>query len=130
MAILRKRQREFIAPFVLVSWLFAIFVSIANACGLNEYLGQAGPIQTAIVAAHAGSADDASPICDRYCADDLPLLAKVKGVQDPPTEQVLLVAATPGNALQAATAPVSPLLTRPDPPPGIAVNTRFARLAL
>jgi hypothetical protein len=131
MVVFRKRRRKFITPFILGLWLFAIFVSVAHACGLDEDLEHAGLNVTANVSGHDGSDDGGSPSCDKFCADDFPLLAKLKVVQDPPTGQALLVPTLVGESFQtAAAAPVPSLLPSLDPPPGIAVNIRFVRLAL
>jgi hypothetical protein len=130
MVVFRKRRRKFITPFILGLWLFAIFVSVAHACGLDEDLEHAGLNVTANVSGHDGSDDGGSPSCDKFCADDFPLLAKLKVVQDPPTGQALLVPTLVGEPFQTAAAPVPSLLPSLDPPPGIAVNIRFVRLAL
>ena len=130
MVVFRKRRRKFIAPFILALWLFAIFVSVAHACGLDEDLVHAGLNITANVSGHDGADDGGSPSCDKFCADDFPLLAKLKVVQDPPTGQALLVPTLVGESFQTAVAPVPSLLRSLDPPPAIAVSIRFVRRAL
>jgi hypothetical protein len=80
MVVFYKRQQKAITPFILAFWLFALFVSVAHACGLNEDLSRAAKPKP-----HIGSEDRASPACDKFCPDDLPILAKVKAVQDPLT---------------------------------------------
>ena len=32
-----RRRQKAIAPFILALWLFAIFVSVAHACGLDQH---------------------------------------------------------------------------------------------
>jgi hypothetical protein len=130
MVIFCKRRRKAIAPFVLAFWLFAIFVSVAHACGLDENLGQVGGSEVAKLGGHDGSNDGSLPSCDKFCAGDFPVLAKLKAVQDPPTGQALMAPAIAGESFQIAATPVPSLLPSPDPPPGIAVNIRFVRLAL
>jgi hypothetical protein len=130
MELLCKRRRKLITPFVLALWLFAIFVGVAHACGLDEDLGDSGLGKTVNVSGHDGSVGGASPCCDRLCADDFPVLAKLQAVQDPPTGQAVLAPAVIGESFQTAAAPVPSRLPSPDPPPGIAVNIRFVRLAL
>jgi|SRR6266487_3201867 len=125
-----KRRRKVIAPVVLALWSFAIFVSVAHACGLDERLGQAGGNNTVNAMANHGSDDGAVPNCDQFCADDIPLLAKLKAVQDSPTAQAMLVPALVGEVFQLIAAPVASLLPSPDPPRGIALHIRFIRLAL
>jgi hypothetical protein len=125
-----KRQRKALAPLVLALWLFALFVSVAHACGLDEHLSQMGQSEAAKVGGHDGSDDSASPTCDKFCSDDLPLLAKLKAVQDPPTGQALMGPPFVGELFQTPAAAVPSLLPSPGPPPGIAVYIRFVRLAL
>jgi hypothetical protein len=124
-----KRQRKTIAPFILAFWLFALFVSIAHACGLDEHLSHVGQSEAAMVGGHDGS-DGAFPACDKFCSDDLPVLAKLKAVQDPPTGHALMEPPFVGESFQTAVAAVPSLLPSPEPPPGIAVYIRFVRLAL
>jgi hypothetical protein len=130
MVIFCKRRRKAVTPFILAFWLFAIFVSVAHACGLDEDLRQAGRNEVAKVDVHDRSDDGASRACEKFCADDFPVLAKLKAVQDPPTGLALIVPSLVGESFQIAAAPVLSLLPGPDPPPGIAVNIRFVRLAL
>ena len=125
-----KRQRKVIAPLVLAFWLFALFVSVAHACGIDEDFGHAGLNKTVNVSEHDGWNDGASPSCDQFCADDFPVLAKLKAVQDPPTGQPLIGPSFVGESFQTTVVPIPSLLPSPDPPPGIAVYIRFARLAL
>lgn len=125
-----KRRRKAIAPLVLTLWLFAIFVSIAHACGLDEGFAYGAQHQAVNVAGHDTSNDGAPPACAKFCSDDLPILAKIKAVQDPPTGQALMVPPFVGESFQTTVAPLPPLLPLSHPPPSIAVNTRFVRLAL
>jgi hypothetical protein len=130
MVVFCKRQRKAIAPLVLAFWLFALFVSVAHACGLDEQFSHVGQSEAAKVAGHDTSDDGASPACDKFCSDDLPVLAKLKAVQDPPTGQALMGPPFVGESFQTTVAAVASLLLSPDPPLGIAVYIRFVRLAL
>ena len=130
MVVFCKRQRRAMAPLVLAFWLFALFVSVAHACGLDDQLSHVGQSEAAKVAGHDTSDDGVSPACDKFCSDDLPVLAKLKAVQDPPTGQVLMGPPIVGESFQTTVAAVASLLLSPDPPPGIAVYIRFVRLAL
>ena len=129
MVVFCKRQRKVIAPLVLALWLFALFVSVAHACGLDEQLSHVGQSEAAKVG-HDKSDDGASPACDKFCSDDLLVLAKLKAVQDPPAGQALLGLPFVGESFQTTVAAVPSLPPSPDPPPGIAVYIRFVRLAL
>lgn len=130
MGVFGKHRRKVLTPFILAFWLFAISVSVVHACGLDENIGDAGQGMAASMSSHDGSDDGASPACEKFCSDAFPVLTKLKAVQDPPTGQALLVPALVGESFRIAAAPVSSLLPSPDPPPGIAVNIRFVRLAL
>jgi hypothetical protein len=130
MSVLRKRNRKFIASFVLAFWVFAIFANVVHACTLDEDLGRPFHVAAAGVHGHDGSHDEGCPGCASLCADDLAVLAKLKAIQDPPTGQTLLTPAPLGDTFRIAASPVSSLLTSPVDPPAIAVNTRFVRLAL
>jgi len=129
MAVFGKRRRKDIAPFILAFWLFSLFVSVAHACGLDDNFDHNAPTEAAKIGGH-GLDEGASPGCEKFCSDDLPLLAKLRAVQDSPTGEVLTLAPFAANPFQVAVAPARSLLTSPDPPPGIAVNIRFVRLAL
>ena len=125
-----KRRRKNIAPLVLALWLFAIFVSVAHACGLDEELTYGAPSEAVNVVGHDRSDHDTSPACAKFCSDDFPLLAKLKAVQDPPAGQALLTPTFVSESFQTAPARVPMLLPWPRPSPSIAVNIRFVRLAL
>jgi len=125
-----KRRQKAIAPFILAFWLFAIFMSVAHACGLDDDFGYAGRSEAAQVGGHDGTDDGASSACDKFCSDDLAVLGKLKAVQDPPTGQAFVVPQVVGGSFQTTVTPAAWLLLSPDPPPGIDVNIRFVRLAL
>jgi hypothetical protein len=130
MVVFGKRRQKAIAPFILAFWLFAIFVSVAHACGLDEDIGHTYRSEAAMVGGHDGTDDGASSACDKFCSDDLAVLGKLKAVQDPPTGHAFVVPQFVGGSFQTTVAPVPSLLPSPDPPPGINVNIRFVRLAL
>ena len=131
MAVFNKSRRKAIAPVVLGVWIFALMTSIAHACGLLDQLERVG-IQNPIpaVAAHESPGDETLPACDKFCADDIPLLTKLKAVEDSPTGSALVIAAPIAPAIWLASAESTSVVHGPDPPPAIAVNTRFVRLAL
>lgn len=128
MGVFTRRRRKVLTPLVLASWLFAIAVSVAHACIVDDGLGQAGQSMSVSMNSHDGSDDGASPACQKFCSDDHPLLAKLKAVQDPPTGQALLAPALVGESFQIAAPPVPSLLPSPRAPPGTSLNIRFARL--
>jgi hypothetical protein len=131
MAVFNKSRRKAIAPVVLGVWIFALMTSIAHACGLLdqlEHVGVRNPVPA--VAAHESPGDESLPACDKFCADDIPLLTKLKAVEDSPTGSVLVLAASAAHATWLAPAESTSVVNGPDPPPAIAVNTRFVRLAL
>ena len=129
MSVLRKRNRKFIASFVLAFWVFAIFANVLHACTLDEDLGRPFHVAAAGVHGHDGSQNEGCPGCASLCADDLAVLAKLKAIEDLPTGQ-LLPPAIVGDSFQMAAVPATSLPPMPDYPPGIAINTRFTRLTL
>ena len=130
MGIYSRTRCKSTTPFVLALWLFALAASIAHACGVGESLHQATVVKPASVATDQDSRDGALPACDKFCAEDTPLLMKLKVVEDSPTGIVLLAAVPTFGALIVNSERTSQPLPGPDPPPAIAVNTRFVRLAL
>jgi hypothetical protein len=131
MRIFTRSRRKAIAPLALALWLFALVTSIANACGLYDQLGfvdGARPAQA--VAAHQESGDGTSPACDQFCADDTPLLSKPKASQDSPAISPALVVAVVSRGRLPALPRSSSAVCGLDPPPQIALSTRFVRLAL
>jgi len=131
MGVFSRRRRKWVAPLTLALWSFALFVGIVHACGLDQDLGHQAPSRMMDVGIPDTSHNDGtSPACEKFCADDFPLLAKVKAVQDPPTGQVLLGPGMVGESSRPIIPQVSSLFSSPRPPPGIDINTRFVRLAL
>jgi hypothetical protein len=124
-----KRRRKAVTPLLLAFWLFAIFVSVAHACGLEDGVAHAAQSEAANVVGH-DRPDHSLPGCAKFCSDDLPVLAKLKAAQDPPAEQALMGSPFVGESFQTTVIPIPSLLRWSDPSPGIAVNIRFVRLAL
>jgi hypothetical protein len=109
--------------------MLALSASIAHACGVLDALNHVDrPAPSAIHAGHAG--DDSSPACEQFCADDFPVLSKLKVLEDGPASQKA-IAAVPGLLPAAAdSSRAEPPPRGILPPPALAVNTRFVRLAL
>jgi hypothetical protein len=129
MGVFSRCRRRSITPYVLALWLVALGASMANACGLGEGFEQAGVAKPASVV-HQAPDGDTLPACDKFCVDDIPLLTKLKSVEDSPVGTACLAA--PGLHSLPVVAPARTFesVTGHDPPPGIAINTRFVRLAL
>ncbi len=129
MGFFSKSRRNAMAPLVLAMWLFGLAVSVAHACGVDEVLAHAG-LNTAASAKHHAPTNDELPLCDQFCIDDIPLIGKLKAVEDL-SPGAAVVAPTTLAAVRVPTFPrVYDVLPRPDPPPSVAINTRFIRLAL
>jgi hypothetical protein len=131
MVFLSKRRRKGFTAFAMVLWLFAIFVSVAHACGLQVSFRQSNLSEDVVRAGAASSSHgETSPNCDKLCADALPLPTKLSAVQDPSMGDVVLTVSVARESFHASAASI--LLPSPSlgPPLGIAVNTRFVRLAL
>ncbi len=127
---IRRSQRRVLAAAVLGFWLFALLISVAHACGLGGELGYSQQIVTVMAGGHVQGDDDALPACKQFCADDSPVLAKLNSVQDQPGGHAMLLPPSLGEPLAARVASAPSLLYRLNPPPGIALNIRFVRLAL
>jgi hypothetical protein len=130
MALFNAHQLKVLTSVTLGCWLFAIFVGVVHACGLDGELGHTQQVVAASIDSQRQGDDDAHPGCEQFCADNLPVLAKLQAVQDQPGGQALLLPSFVGEPLLARMASVPSPLHRPHPPPGIALNTRFVRLAL
>ena len=130
MGVFNRSRRRATAPLVLGLWLFALVSSMANACGLVDKLEHAGLNTAAVPFAHEEGGDDTLPACDRFCADDIPLLSKIKSVEDSPAASAVLVDASFLRVCLPVSREHTTAVAGPDPPPAIAVNTRYVRLAL
>ena len=130
MGVFCKRRRKAVAPLVLAFWLFAVILSVAQACGMGDELAHAGQKGTANVVGHDRSRDGAPPCCAKFCSDDIPLLAKVKAVQDPTGGHALATLSLISKPFPVATAPLASILQEQNLSPGIAVSIRFLRLTL
>jgi hypothetical protein len=129
MVTFNAHQRKVVASVALGCWLFAFFVGVVYACGLDEGLGYSQQVVTASSENQVGGDEDALPGCERFCAEK-PVLAKLQAVQDQPEGQTLLFARFSGGSLLPPFASTPSTVHRLYPPPGIALNTRFVRLAL
>ncbi|MEO8752807.1 MAG: hypothetical protein ABI624_09010 [Casimicrobiaceae bacterium] len=122
-------QRKAVTAIALGGWLFAYSVGVVHACGLDEALGHAHEEVTVAASNQGHGDDDALAVCAQFCADDVPVLSKVQPGQDQPGAHALPLPCLNEPLLVRIAALPSPL-RRPHPPPGIALNTCFVRLAL
>jgi hypothetical protein len=126
---LNAHQRKFVASLALGGWLFAFFVGVVHACGFDA---EPGPLQQTVIVSpcsHDQGDKGALPDCKQFCADDLPVLAKLQSIQDQPGGNALLPPSSDESLLVRVAWVQSPL-HRVYPLPDIALNTRFVRLAL
>ena len=127
MTFLRPRQRKRIASFALGCWLFAAFVAAVHACAVDGELVGAHPV-TMGATHHDEQGDNSPPGCEQFCTDVA--LVKSTLAQDQLGEPALLAAPVLGAPMVTGAALVTSPLDRPHPSPGIALYTRFLRLAL
>jgi hypothetical protein len=130
MGIFGKRRRKVLTPLVLALWLFAIFVGVAHACGLGERFEHVGAVGMVTTSGPDSPDENGSPNCEKFCAEDLPIPAKLKAFHDLPDGQFLLASPSVGGSFQATKVASLPRLAARDPPPALAIYTRFVRLAL
>ncbi|SRR6266567_4017144 len=130
MALFRARQKYLFASIALGCWLFAVFIGVVHACGLD---GQFRSLREGVTASATGPSqgdDDTAPGCEQFCAGNLPVLAKIQPVADQPGEQAVLLPLFFAEPLLAPVTAAPLALHRLRSPPGIALNTCFVRLAL
>jgi predicted small lipoprotein YifL len=123
-----RQQRKTITSFALVAWLFALFVGIAHACGLDE--PTTAPPD--VVAANPGErpADTGTPdACEQFCKTDVPVVSKLQFLGDQPDPQPLIVAVR-DLGIAVASPPVLQLAPAAHPHPDAAAFLRFAHLRL
>lgn len=130
MFCLRRRYRKPIAAFVAACWVFALAASVVHACGLDEDLGYANQAEAMSMAGGGKAHDCAQPGCREFCANDVSVVAKLKLVQDQASAQPLLISLPSVQPTPTSEATVGSLSRSPDPPPLVAVNIHFVRLAL
>jgi hypothetical protein len=130
MALFNAHQRKVLTSVTLGCWLFAFVVGIVHACGLDGERGRSQQVVAASIDSQRPGDGDVHSGCEQFCADNLPVLAKLQSVQDQPGGQALLLPPFVGEPLLARMASVPSPLRRPHSPPDIALNTRFVRLAL
>src|SRR5512147_1083507 len=90
-----RRRKALVASLVLGAWVFGLFVGIAHACGWDGVTAMRHDAVAAGALAEPSS-DGAPSGCEKFCNDDLPLLAKVQSVQDSPTGHPPVLAAHQG----------------------------------
>ena len=122
-----RRHRKALTSLILGTWLFAVFVGIANACPPES----ANTAQSDGMAMGPGQDGDGSQFagCQKFCNDDTPLFSKLKLVQDQPAGQPLLVASV-SPVLSLAPALAVPAVYLAHPPPDVPLLLRSLRLAL
>ncbi len=128
---LLRRCRKAVGALCLTVWLFLFAVAVAHACGVLPAEPEHAKVSFTLHAPEEPTGNsDGDAGCAKFCADDLPLLTKLTLALDQPDEQAVLVPALFGKPLVVGVALIASLPHRPHPPPGIALNTRFVRLAL
>jgi len=130
MSRLLQRNRKILSATVLGLWMFALFVSIANACSWD------GVTAVQHQPAMAGHADadatdhDMDPGCDEFCSNDVPLLSVLQQAQEPLAGQPLVVATHYGLGILPFSAPAFRLAWTARPSPGVPLSLRIVRLTL
>jgi hypothetical protein len=128
---LLHRHRKFLTSTTLGLWMFALLVSIANACSWD---GVTSVPHTPTVAAHA--VDDCmdhgmAPGCDdEFCSNDVPLLSVLQLVQEQPAGQPLVIETHLDLGFLPISAPILRLARTAHPSPGVPFSLRIVRLTL
>jgi hypothetical protein len=124
------RNRRWLSSTVLVLWVFALSVGIANGCSWDGVTSMTHP---SVADAHSvNSADDhdKAPGCDDFCSNDVPLVSVLRLIQDQPAGQPLVVASRNYFGALPNSAPVLRLARNAHPPPGVPFSLRTVRLTL
>jgi hypothetical protein len=131
MALFSALQRKVLTSVTLGCWLFAFFVGVVHACVLNGELGHSQQVVSISIDSQGLDDHDAHPGCEQFCAENVPVLAQASSVAGQSGEQALLPS-PPRWCVSRWVSTASPAVAmhRPHPPPGVALNTRFVRLAL
>lgn len=129
----RRFRRNILTSVALGTWLFAVLVSAAHACGPGILHGGHGGLSPPVAAqdheteaVKSAAVTASEPLCVAA-----PTVIPSRAFHAPQVDQPAAVATSPSYltlAARIATAPA--VLDRPDPPPSIALYTRFLRLAL
>ena len=122
MALFNVHQRKVLTPVILGCWLFALFVGVVHACGLDGELGRSQHVVATSIDSQRHGDGDADPGCQQCCADNVPVLVKLQSVQDQPGGQALLLPPFVVVPLLARMASGPSPLHRLHPPPGIALK--------
>jgi hypothetical protein len=122
-----RRHRKALTSLALGTWLFALFVGVANACIVLPSAGMHAP-GMAMAAGHGGDEDGPSN-CLQFCNDDTPVVGKIQVDQDQPAGQPLpaaplVVGCGPATVLVGPAGPLA------HPPPDVPPLLRTQRLAL
>ena len=128
---LLRRHRKAVGAWCLTAWIFSFAVGVAHACGVLPAEPEHAKVSFTLHAPEEPTGNsDGDAGCAKFCADDLPLLTKLMLACDQPDEQAVLVSVMFGKPQLMGVALIASLPPRPHPPPGIALYTRFVRLAL
>jgi len=125
-----RRHHRFLVSTVLGFWAFAVFVGIANACGLDVAI--AGPHHPT-VAVHAGTQSmdgEAAAAHEHFCSDDLALLGALVLVQDQPASLPFVLSAHRDLGCLRMSAVALHCARTGHPPSGVPLSLRTVRLTL
>lgn len=123
-----RQQRKTITSIALVVWLFALFVGIAHACGLDEPT-TASPDVVAANPSERPSDTGALNDCEQFCKANVPVVSKLQFLGDQPDAQPLIVADR-DIGVAVALPPAFQLAPIAHPPPDVTAYLRFAHLRL
>jgi len=130
MSRLLHRHRQFLTSGILGLWMFALFVGFANACNWDGVT--AVPHQPAVAAHAVDDATDRGTASggDEFCSNDVPLVAVLQLIQDPPAAQPLVIATHHDLGFLPISAPIFHLARTAHPSPGVPFSLRIVRLTL
>lgn len=124
------RDRRWLTSAVLVLWVLALFVGVANGCGLDGMTSMTHPPTLEAHSAAGADDHDMAPGCDEFCSNDVPLVSVLKLIPDQPVGQPLIIASRHYLGVPPISAPALGLARNAHPPPGVPFSLRTVRLTL
>jgi hypothetical protein len=127
----RRRQREAVTTWMLGAWLFAFALGVAHACTIDGHVPSGTVLAGAASVAEFPADAPMSPNCEKFCADDIPVLSKIDPAPDAVAIFVVIPLALRSHPAGAPAIDFAATVTRHAAlPPGVPLRLRLLRLTL
>lgn len=124
-----RPQRKALASLMLGAWLFGLFVGIAHACGVG-HATMTRPNAVFAAAVDDLCAGDIPAGCEKFCNDDVPVVAKIQSAADPSAAHPIVLASLHRHTFASIPAPDFHPAMAAHLAPGVPLSLRVVRLAL